>query len=344
VLFSHFLPMDHPVRVRIPWAELGVLLFFTLSGYLITGILLEARARVARGGSTRGLALRQFYARRVLRIFPLFYLSIVVFAIAGLGQIRETWPWHVFYLSNVGVMLHSAAFGHSTHFWTLAVEEQFYLIWPFLILLLPRRLMLPALVGVIAAAPVFRFSVAVLPVPYLAREVLLPACLDGLAAGALLAWLQRQPELADATRRITRAGLLLGVPAFAMLVMLGDTTRLTGAFWVVGLRTVIAAVSIWAIDRASRGLPGAAGAILGSAPIVYIGQISYGLYVWHHFVPEVLAHTGMPLPSGIWLRCGALSLVSLAIASASYHAFERPLLRLKKYFPYALPGAPATTA
>jgi peptidoglycan/LPS O-acetylase OafA/YrhL len=314
--------------------------FFTLSGYLITGVLLEARARVDRGGSRR-LALRQFYMRRALRIFPLFYLAIVLFAITGIGQIRETWPWHVTYLSNVGVMLREGAFGHSTHFWTLAVEEQFYLIWPFLILLLPRRLMLPTLIGVIVSAPLFRLVVAVLPVPYLAREVLLPACLDGLGAGALLAWLQRQPELADTTRRLTLAGLFLGVPAFAVLVLLGDTTRLTGAFWVVGLRCVIASLSIWGINRASYGLHGVAGTILGSAPVVYIGRISYGLYVWHHFVPDILSHARITLPNGTWPRCAALFLVSLAIASVSFHAFEQPLLRLKNRFPYAPPARAA---
>jgi peptidoglycan/LPS O-acetylase OafA/YrhL len=334
VMLSHSLPMDHPVRTRFAWGDVGILLFFTLSGYLITGILLEQRMRLEQGAATLGHALHRFYARRALRIFPLFYLAIVVFAITGLGGMRETWPWHVTYLSNVGIMLHPEIFGHSMHFWTLAVEEQFYLVWPFVILLLPRRLMLPALIGVIAIGPLFRLTVSVLPLPYQARLVLLPACLDGLGAGALLAWLHRQPHLAAVASRLTTLGLWLGGPAFVALLLIGDSTRLTSALWVVGLYTLIAAISVWAIDRASFGVRGTAGAILGSAPAVYIGRISYGLYVWHHFVPEIMTHAGLPLPEAVWPRCAVLMLVAFGIAVVSFHAFEQPLLRLKDRIPY----------
>ncbi|MGH7802858.1 MAG: acyltransferase family protein, partial [Candidatus Binatia bacterium] len=105
----------------------GVTLFFVISGFLITGILLDARAAAARAGTSAGFALRAFYARRFLRIFPVYYAVLLVTFALGFDAVREELGWHLAYLSN----WHFAArgeFGISTsHLWSLAVEEQFYL-------------------------------------------------------------------------------------------------------------------------------------------------------------------------------------------------------------------------
>ena len=90
----------------------------------------------------------RFYARRVLRIFPLFYGTLAVLVVIGISEVRDSWIWHVSYLSNV----HFAMLGwfprHISHLWSLAVEEQFYLVWPFVIVLTPARLLLPALTAI----------------------------------------------------------------------------------------------------------------------------------------------------------------------------------------------------
>ena len=123
----------------VPWGT-GVQLFFVLSGFLITGILL--RSRPADLGISMPTALRVFYVRRCLRIFPLYYGVLALCLLFAIGPIATTWPWHVSYLSN----LFYARQGHASpvedpflHLWSLSVEEQFYLLWPLVALVANRR-------------------------------------------------------------------------------------------------------------------------------------------------------------------------------------------------------------
>ena len=134
----------------------GVQLFFVISGFLITGILLDARERAARERVTRRSVLWRFYARRFLRIFPLFYGTLLVTYVAGFQAVRSTIAWHVAYLSNALFASRGAWLGEVSHFWSLAVEEQFYLVWPVVLLACRRRLVLPLLIVAVASAPVFR--------------------------------------------------------------------------------------------------------------------------------------------------------------------------------------------
>src|SRR6266849_980858 len=121
----------------------GVDLFFVLSGYLITGILLKSRDRVGY--------FRVFYMRRLLRIFPLYYcflggLLMIGFFKANL-MAKMDFSWNFFYLSNVRVALHGWPWRPLGHLWSLSVEEQFYLVWPTVIFLMPRRRSFAAIVG-----------------------------------------------------------------------------------------------------------------------------------------------------------------------------------------------------
>src|SRR5262245_34719431 len=116
------------------WAHLGpfgVRLFFVISGFLITRILLEQR------GAPVGSVLRAFYWRRLGRIAPLYYVALIVYWSFGVPGARELWPWLVTYTSNM--VDPATPLGFVGHFWSLAVEEQFYLVWPPLVLLLSRR-------------------------------------------------------------------------------------------------------------------------------------------------------------------------------------------------------------
>ena len=134
VMMSHFTEDINFLLSRLGW--LGVILFFCLSGYVITGILL--RCRDLQGSQSIWATLSRFYIRRALRIFPLYYFAIFLFLFI-LPSIRSNLLWFLLYAVNIGKV-----FGYSgtqgfvplNHFWTLAVEEQFYIIWPFVILLL----------------------------------------------------------------------------------------------------------------------------------------------------------------------------------------------------------------
>src|SRR5262245_37043382 len=154
VLIEHFLPEDHFLR-GLPWGGMGVQLFFVLSGYLITLILLDGRAAVT-AGQDQWHILRNFYARRFLRIFPIYYLVLGVTALLGVVVVRQLFSWVFTYMSNVYFVFNGPR-EMVFHLWSLAVEEQFYLIWPWLILLLPRAALLPVILTAIIAAPLTRF-------------------------------------------------------------------------------------------------------------------------------------------------------------------------------------------
>ena len=137
VAWSHW---ERPYQFGIPFGA-GVHLFYVLSGFLITGILLEVRQQ-----HQRGAALRTFYIRRALRIFPAFYLTLAFAWWAEVPPLRETLAWHATYLSNAQIVLTETWPGAISHFWSLAVEEQFYLLWPWLIVFVPERLLLRVVV------------------------------------------------------------------------------------------------------------------------------------------------------------------------------------------------------
>src|SRR5262249_9634937 len=133
VMYHHF----YERAGGVGWAALGVRLFFVLSGFLITGILLRCRDLAAASSGGRSRQLRLFYARRALRILPLAYVVVLAATFVNLPGMQETLPWHLRYTSNISFALHRDSSALSGHFWSLAVEEQFYLVWPCLILFLP---------------------------------------------------------------------------------------------------------------------------------------------------------------------------------------------------------------
>jgi peptidoglycan/LPS O-acetylase OafA/YrhL len=320
VMAFHFIPWVDGVA---PLGSIGVRLFFVLSGFLITRILLASRDRPLRP------ALRSFYWRRSLRIFPLFYLVLLLAAVINIGPVRQTIGWHLTYLTNFYLFERGAWHGSISHLWSLAVEEQFYLVWPWLVLLLPER-RLPALVAImVCVAPLSRLLIegpmnSVLPL----------SCVDSLGAGALLAMPAMRPLM-------MRVGFLAGVPLLTASLAL-RYGGFSGVPYEVALDFGVSLTSAWVVGRAASGFDGAIGRVLTAAPIVYVGTISYGLYLYHGFMPYVL---GRYVPGFVELPWAArfvmLTTLTLATAAVSWRFFEAPILRMKDRPGYrrALPGA-----
>ena len=316
----------------VPWGELGVETFFIISGFLITGILLDNRL-----SASRSFVLKQFYARRFLRIFPLFYAALVILLIFQAKGVSETWFWHASYLSNVYFYLHGWV-GQLSHFWSLAVEEQFYLVWPLLMIFLPQRFLLPVILTSILAAPLFeKIMTLALPnhVTAVTASVLMPSCLDALGIGALLAYgVRKKYPMQRIAFRLLLAGLagltLWGVANFPPVF---EPWRRLATNCVLG----------WVVYSAAESFRGPFGSWLQNPPLSYVGKISYGLYVVHNFaVPMclgLLSSWGHP----DWLeRLYAIPIVRLllfiiltvGLAAVSWHLFEKPVNHLKHKFPY----------
>ena len=317
----------------------GVRLFFVLSGFLITRILLQARARCTDTNDAR-YSLRAFYGRRFLRIFPLYYLVLAAALFLDLPRIGDYFWSLVSYTSN----LQAAASGNFQeqpfgHFWSLAVEEQFYIFWPTLMLFLPARWLLPAIVATIVAGPLSRLVLLACG-RGVAYEVMTTSCLDTLGAGALLAYLKDHARvLAAAYRRIGTAALCAGL---ALLTVIATPALIAQAYMPakVLLDMVYLLIFAWLVSRAADGFTGSLGRFLECRPLVYFGMISYGVYVYHYFVPVITERIGEGLGVGVSLPrsgpvlCAYVTLVTLGLATVSWFLFEKPLNELKQYLPY----------
>jgi peptidoglycan/LPS O-acetylase OafA/YrhL len=338
----HLGPVGQP-----PWGSLGVRLFFVLSGFLITGILIGCRELGERNPERRLFFVRQFYIRRFLRIFPIYYLTLVVLVVAGVGTARGWWPWLFSYTTNVHVW-NTHTWPHAVgHFWTLAVEEQFYLVWPWLMLFMPRRWLVPFLVGLVCVAPAYRLYASFhytvdtgTPDGSFTSLALTPAALDSLALGALLALATHAGHAiaAQVQRVLLRVVLPVGASAYAVLFLVGWHL---GGFKHVAVAfdgTSEALVFCWLVGAASVGFAGRAGRLLEWRPIAYLGKVSYGIYIFHMLVPVAFAYIAARLGRGYtdagFVNFVATSLVTFAIAALSWELFEGPINGFKRHFRY----------
>ena len=304
---------------------LGVLLFFVLSGYLITGILLSSRSYRFQ------TALKRFYIRRTLRIFPIYHLTLLVLVIIGLPSVTGHLFWHVFYFSNVLFVLNPGVAAPIAHLWTLSVEEQFYLIWPLLILLLPYRHLFRVILWAIVFGIGWKAMIVENLGSHLAGGLWVFSCLDSLAFGAMLAYVEQDEKLRLKRQNILSGLLALGSVMMAIQVVLFMTDSGKGFTLVMGYLGP-SLVFTWLVGSAAMGFRGWFGAVLDWRALRYLGKISYGLYLYHYFMPQVLQslvrHLGFHQPGDLSAAVLAFLMTVLA-AALSWHFIEKPISRWK---------------
>jgi peptidoglycan/LPS O-acetylase OafA/YrhL len=341
-----FLDYFHPV-VAMGWT--GVDLFFVLSGFLIGGILLDAR--------TSNHYFKTFYIRRFCRIIPLYYawicgyvviyaaLGATRFVSAGVGpEARPPLYIYFMFLQNLGVFhisgVAGAWFGAT---WSLAVEEQFYLITPLLIWLLPRRMLSLVLSGVVFCAPVLRFVVHNSgPSGPAVVNILTPCRADAFAMGILAAILWRNAKIRlylAANAVVLRA--LLGASLTGFIVV---AVKWHSRPWSLGMQTIgLTAIAFFFAVTLLFVLLRPAGTIASMVRTEWvrdIGGVSYCMYLTHSAVwgtchdlllPNSLRESGSWLGAGVAVLAGVLT---YAIAKMSWDWFEKPLLLRGHAFHY----------
>jgi peptidoglycan/LPS O-acetylase OafA/YrhL len=332
----------------------GVDLFFVLSGFLITGLLLDAKGAPGY--------FRNFYARRTLRIFPLYYavvfLSLVVLPnlpegvlpaqkAANFGRIDGDELWYWLYLSNFAI----AAAGEYRHgildiSWSLAIEEQFYLVWPLVVSRLGRDALLRVCAGLVVLAPLCRLALSLGSSSELAPYVLTPARLDTLAIGAFLAVASRDPGgLARLLPAARASGAALALGLAVWFVAAGGIEPFQTAFITLGFSGVALAFgALLALTVTST--PGSfLHAVFTSRVLRSLGKYSYALYLFHlplraivrdlWFDPADLpALFGSRIPGQIAFYVVSTAIAYLA-AVASWYLYESRFLALKRFFPRA---------
>ena len=335
----------HGLKGLVNAGWVGVQLFFVLSGFLITGILLDEKGAPQQ--------IRNFYARRVLRIFPLYYCTLfllfVIFPAAGwfssaLGVAGANQIWYWTFLSNWSIPIIGGP-GSLSHFWSLAVEEQFYLVWPFVVVALSCRNLVRLCLVLIASAALTRIAMISYGFEFAhwrAYEFTF-ARWDALACGALLAVAVRSCELSEVLQRFAKpvcAACLLYV--FVVIADFHGYDAVEAGFGALN-QTIIAilfsAVIYFAVVPAETLSIGQK--LLWSAPLRNIGKYSYAIYVFHYPVALVLlgwwgqhmhsVDAAHPTPAML-VRVLLVFAISYVLALCSWHLLEQPFLRLKRFF------------
>jgi peptidoglycan/LPS O-acetylase OafA/YrhL len=298
---------------RMAFGELGVRVFFVISGFLITGLLLKELDR------HQHIRLGRFYFRRTLRIFPPYYAFVVALIVLQAFGLIELVKGDVLHALTYTSNYHDRSW-NTGHTWSLAVEEQFYLLWPAVLLLLGRRRGLIAAASVILVCPLIRLTESILPAMQDGIGHRFETTADALAVGCLLAgmrpWLKQQPLY----QRLLRSKLFLLIPLLVVVTnIMHDRWRpsLLAGFTVMNIG--IALTVDWCVTNHQTRV----GRLLNSGPIVYVGTISYSLYLWQQIFLNrysAAATASFPLNIGLAFLC----------ALGSFYLIERPSLVLRQ--------------
>lgn len=321
--------------------ERGVDLFFVLSGFLITGVLLDARERAG--------FFRKFFARRTLRIFPLYFSALFGFLVLvpaiwpvshpfRLAQEQQFYLWT--YLANVRqAMVGEWCLGSLDHFWSLAVEEHFYLMWPFVVWMLGREKTFKFAVMFAIVCTVARIAFATLSENSVASDVMSFFRFDGLLLGAAVACVAREPGGLQRFIKLARHGVLLSFLAILMVTLMGGRVlTISHSVWAVFWTCVLVTLLCSPVEGQIAGLFRWSG-------MRSLGKYSYAMYVFQSPLIPLLG--GMISAAGIATMLNMnpgyavlptiiytiiMFIVSYAMAIFSWHLLEKHCLKLKRYF------------
>ena len=299
-------------------AHLGVLVFFVLSGFLITSLLMSEREMMG------AISLKRFYLRRIVRIFPAFYAFILVMAIATLLGVVHLTGRDFAYALTYTVNFEPNRALQIGHLWSLSVEEQFYLLWPLTLLVLRERRALIVAVAAIFTGPLVRVAILewifrVDPHSLNGMLTSFPAMFDYLAAGCALALLRPWLLTRRWYLRLTASPwLALAVPLVLLINRMGSHPVAI----LLGSPVMNVCIALL-IESSTRHASSLAGRFLNWKPVVFLGVLSYSLYLWQ--LP-FLDHR-----SSAWMTAFPQNLMFVFLAAlASWFLIERPFVRLRR--------------
>jgi len=363
-LFSNLMPwggfFQNTLKQTFSYGSLGVEVFFVLSGFLITGILWDTK--------TKAGYFKNFYMRRFLRIFPLYYGVLALIALVAFGLPRlialepqllsemqtlqglQGWLWS--YGLNFYIWLHNvsdwAQLPYVSHFWSLCVEEHFYIFWPVLVFLFPRKKLIHVAMGMVVFSMLTRMGMYFAEANPLAVYALTFCRFDALCLGSILALVVRGENSAEAYvlwMKKTSRWLLGGGALFIVVSFFVTLGQKEGALWNVvkplretAFNVVFAGILASALVAGARSW---VSLFFCSAFMRFLGRYSYGLYVYHAMVSYYFVSRNTLAFVQQWVAndlaatflLGSFGCVlSCLIAFVSYHAFEKHFLKLKVFF------------
>jgi peptidoglycan/LPS O-acetylase OafA/YrhL len=339
VMIGHWIAWDTDISFikNFPWQN-GVILFFVLSGYLISNILFGLKEKIKKNSLTFNQSLKTFYLRRLLRILPAYYFLLFFLFYLNYDRTREIFPWLLTFTTNILLCKEGVLLGSFNHLWSLAVEEQFYLFWPFIILLIDQKYMLKVIVLFMAGSVLSRMACFFFFSNWIVTDFFTPNLFFPLCLGSFLAYARRYNE------RISNffdSNILLWISLIFYILFYGVHKLLIKVDFMTMVldANIFAIVCAFIIYRASQNkFRFLAQFILSHEVVVYIGKISYGLYLYHLFVISIYWNYLAPRFQidihnihTVWVF---YFIIVFFIASFSYYVIEVPFNRLKKQFDY----------
>lgn len=336
-MFAHWIKwqLDFELIKHVPFTN-GVILFFVLSGFLITKILLINKDKYEQANKNKTSLIKVFYIRRILRIFPIYYLVIFATFLINYRLSREIFPWLATFTINIYQSIENFSVGDFNHFWSLAVEEQFYLFWPWLILFTPRKHFIKLIIAIIISSIAYKAYIFIFVHKWMAGSYFVLGCADALAIGALVAYISLYR--ADISKKLSSVLVLL--PTVTVYIL----TRITTLYFnLESVKNILdeffyAIVAAVIVNRAARqDFTFIAKAMLENKFVAYCGKISYGMYLYHLFMPFIYFYlqskTGLHIDN-LFLYFIFLYALTFIISHFSWILIEKPINNLKNKIPY----------
>lgn len=347
VILSHWAPKEI-VTIRAI-GGIGVDIFFVLSGFLITRILLSQKTILEEDKlkSSKLLSIGKFMIRRSLRIFPIYYLTIIVlyFGVKLLpNPISTDWKYYVLYMQNFKYYFtQSYPGGKVFHFWSLAVEEQFYLIWPWILFYINKKYIRVLMLSGIILGTLSSLFFPLIPGKEILSPVLTICCLQAFCLGGLLAYwsLKGNIVIENNYTKLKLYAIVASVSFFSIKFFIPNFIYVD--------RLLIATISTFILASILLNKLKKFKLILENRALIFIGKISYGIYIYHNFIPVSLYAIFHLLKKQSFFSTELLSYINFAqnnfivfnvlcflilivIAYTSFKFIETPFLKLKNYF------------
>ena len=352
VLICHWITIK-AVEV-IPLGSMGVNLFFVLSGFLITRILLVNKGINELNKTSHFKSLKQFYIRRSIRIFPIYFITIFVLFLINFDAVRSNIVWLVTYTLNIKFSLPNVwetnELGSLVHLWSLCVEEQFYILFPFIIFFIPQRKIKTSIYLLILIGVLSRFLLWQFHAPKNSIYALSPCCTDAFGIGALLAYYLLYET--EKLKAILSKNYLFIIAIFVFIISLIYSHFCIdkyGECRTVLERFLFCVCCFWIVGKASiNSYSGLFKKFLENRIIVYLGKISYGLYIYHHFIEPMMWQYLQTIyfntrfnfirinliHNNMFLKAFVFFTVSFIIATISWRFIEKPINQLKEKYNY----------
>ena len=332
ICWDHWRPEGWP---RLFPYEVFLYFFLVMTGFLITGSLLRQRdRREAEGKPWRAKAMRVYQVRRSLRILAPYYAALALSWLVWAPDVHDALGWYVLHLSNIHMATLPEWPPGTNHFWSLAMQQQFYFIWPFVIWFVPKRWLAPVILLVALAGPLTRMADGFFAQWFARPYVMTWACLDYFGVGGLLALARHRGMSLESPglRLIALAGLvgylvifcagLLDLPAFGMRP------------W---QQTFLSLALCGFIATGIVGFSGWPGKLLENPGLQRVGEVSYGIYLYHNLAP-LAAGKILPFlwfqpfqnPAGALLRVAVFWGVTWGLTLLSWRWIEQPMQGLRE--------------